>query len=388
MKTIFLTGSTGFLGSYLAYECLKQGYSLKLLIRDKKESALERFRKSLEYLSADSGEFDILASRVEIIPGDITLCNFGIASGHLKKLCSEIDIVFHNAALTNFRAPHDDLERQNVEGTKHALAFALQTDGAELHYVGTAYICGTNKGRFAEEDLDTGQGFNNHYERSKFHAEQSIKEYSQCHGIKTTIYRPSIIVGDSKNGRASSFMGLYSFIKAVYLLVEIFTRDIEKGGGRAALAGVSYKGHTLDIPLRIAANVHKTLNIVPIDYVVDVIMEVLRAGKSSGMVYHIINPNPPTIFEINEALKSVFNISGIQIVYPEDFDRDPMTEWEEFFGGTIEEVTPYLMKSEPVFDDTNTQAVLSGTHIKRPLITHEFIEKLVSYYRNNSGFKK
>ncbi len=388
MNTIFLTGSTGFVGSYLAYECLKQGYTLKLLIRDKKENALERFRKSLNYLLADQDEFNIYKNRIEVVPGDITIHNFGMPSNDLKKLCSEIDIVFHNAALTNFRESHDELERQNLDGTRNMLDFARQIEGAEFHYVSTAYTCGMNTSTFTEDDLDLGQSFNNHYEQSKFNAEKSIREFSQSYGVKTTVYRPSIIVGDSKTGKALSFMGLYSFIKAVHLLVEIFTRDIENNGGRAAQAGVSYEGQTLNIPLRIAANLNKTLNIVPIDYVADVMIEVLKTRKSSGKVYNIVNPNPPTVYEINEVLKSVLNISGIQIVYPEEFDQNSMTEWEEFFAATIEEVTPYLKNSEPLFNDKNTQEVLSGTHVKCPLLTQEFIAKLVSYYMSNTGFKK
>ncbi|MDP3297222.1 MAG: SDR family oxidoreductase [Thermodesulfovibrionia bacterium] len=389
MKTIFLTGATGFVGSNLTYEFLKQGYALKLLIRDKKINAEERVEKSLRYLFDNPDEYKSIKSKIEIIHGDITGDNLGIKPTILKRLQSEIDLVFHNAALTGFEeSKREELEKINVEGTKNVLDFTLKLAQPEFHYMSTAYVCGLNNGIFTEDDLDIGQKFNNPYEESKFKAEKLINEYRKKFPIKTTIYRSSIIVGDSKTGKTSNFLGVYSFIKAIYFLVETFTKDLKKEGRRALTAGVSYKDNKLYIPLRVPAVASKTLNIVPIDYVVKVVKRVLKEQNDSGKIYHIINPTPPTIGEIHKLVDSIFNISGIRLVNPDEFRTKPMTEWENFFIDSIKDLTSYLQKKEPIFSDVNTQKISRGTKIKCPQITKVLVAKLISYYINNPRFKK
>lgn len=388
VKTIFLTGATGFVGSNLTYEFLRQGYKLKLLIRDKKVSAEGRLEKSLSYLFDNPDEYKRIRNKVEIIHGDITCDDLGITSAILKKLQSEIDIVFHNTALTSFDETKEELEKQNVKGTRNVLDFTLKLKQQNFHYMSTAYICGQNNGIFSEDDLDTGQSFNNPYEESKFKAEKLVNEYREKFNIKTTIYRPSIIVGDSNTGKTSNFLGVYSFIKAIYFLVEIFTEDLKKDGRRAQTAGVSYKNGSLYIPLRIPADSSKTLNIIPIDYVVKVAVTSLKDPTNFNNTFHIVNPSPPTLGELNCVICSIFNLSGIKIANPDEFRLKPMTEWERFFIGSINEVTPYLQRKEPIFSDMNTQRILKGTKIRCPQITKDLVAKLVSYYIKNSGFKK
>lgn len=389
LKTIFLTGATGFVGSNLTYEFLRQGYSLKLLLRNKKVGAEKRLKKSLSYLFESLEEYKSVKNKIEIIHGDITFDNLGIAPTIIKKLQSEVDIVFHNAALTSFEESNrTELEKINVNGTKNVLDFTLKLKRPKFHYMSTVYISGQNKGTFTEEDLDKGQSFNNPYEESKFKAEKLMHDYREKLGIRTTIYRPSIIVGDSKSGKTSNFLGVYSFIKAIYFLVEIFTEDLKKDDRRALTAGVSYKDNKLYIPLRIPGDPNNTLNIISIDYVMGVVVKSLKEATNSNKTYHIVNPSPPTLNELNSIVCSIFNLSGIRIANPDEFKIKPMTEWEKFFIGSINEVTPYLQRKEPIFSDMNTQKILKGTKIKCPQITKELVVKLISYYINNSGFKK
>ncbi|MBI5122865.1 SDR family oxidoreductase [Candidatus Roizmanbacteria bacterium] len=388
MKTIFLTGATGFVGSYLTYEFLKQGYALKLLIRDKKISAEERLEKSLSYLIKEPGEYTKLKDNFEIIHGDITCDNLGIKPRIHKRLQSEVDIVFHNAALTSFEeSKSGELKRNNLKGTRNVLDFTLKLKNPEFHYMSTAYICGQNNGVFSEDDLDAGQSFNNPYEESKFRAEKLINKYRERFFLKTAVYRPSIIVGDSKTGKTSNFLGVYSFIKAIYFLADIFSGDLKRDGKRALTAGVSCKNDRLHIPLRIPADSDKTLNIVPIDYVVAVVVMNLK-NSADFNTYHIVNPSPPTLGELNNIICSTFNLTGIKIADQDEFKTKPMTEWERFFIGSINDVTPYLQRKEPVFSDMNTQKILKNTKIRCPKITKEIVTKLVSYYINHSGLKK
>jgi hypothetical protein len=159
----------------------------------------------------------------------------------------------------------------------------------------------------------------------------------------------------------------------------MFKKDLEKGGKKAIKAGVSYKGKKLIIPLRVAAIANKTLNIVPIDYVADVVMRIFKIDSGLNRTYHIVNPNPPTIGHIQRTICSIFNLSEIKIVDLREFQLEPMTPWENFFSETIETFSPYLQEEEPIFSDKNVQYILNGTSIRCPFISRGLIYKLISY---------
>jgi long-chain acyl-CoA synthetase len=78
--------------------------------------------------------------------------------------------------------------------------------------VSTAYVAGTHRGVFGEDDLDRGQGFNNAYERSKWEAERLVAAHAERLPIQ--VLRPSIVVGDERTGWTSSFNVIYSPLKA------------------------------------------------------------------------------------------------------------------------------------------------------------------------------
>lgn len=377
-KTIFLTGATGFVGSNLASKFLERGYYLKFLARDKRQKANKRIEQIMYRICK---KYKIWKGRVEVINGDITKDNLGLSPNELSKLCSEIDIVFHCAANTSFDKDRKrEIEKDNVIGTKNILELSRWINNPNLHYISTAYVCGQRKGIVYEDELDEGQTFNNPYEESKFRAELLVREYSDKYNIKVTIYRPAIIVGDSRTGRVTHFWGFYSVVKPLYILAEIFKEDIKRGGKRARLAGASYdRGGSLSIPLRVPAIINKTLNLVTIDFIREVIFRIFCEEKYHGKVYHVINPSPHTIDYIRKLICKVLNITGIKIVDPSEFQKNPPTSYEEFFLENIKDFEPYLQREEPMFSDKNTQKVLNSTSLRCPNITLNLINKLISY---------
>ena len=82
---------------------------------------------------------------------------------------------------------------------------------ARLHYVSTAYVSGKHHGTFRETDLDVGQGFKNHYEETKFLAEVEVAKSR----VPRTIYRPGVVVGDSRTGETGKFDGPYFVLRAM-----------------------------------------------------------------------------------------------------------------------------------------------------------------------------
>lgn len=377
-KAIFITGATGFVGSNLTFELLNHGYRLILLVRGKKVK--ERVDTLLCRLYRHPEEYNKVKDRIEIINGDVTKKNLGISMKDMGKLNKEVNKVFHCAASVSFNeSEKDEIEEHNVNGTKNVLEFMRRFNLNELHYMSTAYVVGQKTGVVYEGEAGEEHFFNNTYEESKFKAEKLIKKYKEKYGIITTIYRPAIIVGNSKTGKTSSFGGFYSYVKSLYLLVQIFKKDLERDGRKSKLAGVYYKGDLLHMPLRVSGLASKTLNLLPINYVVDVIIRIFKSEISHNKIYHITNPNPPTLEHTQRLISDSLGVSGVKIVDPLDFRINPMNRWEEFFAKTIKSFTPYFQKEEPMFLNRNIQKVLSDASIKCPCITENLISRLISY---------
>lgn len=386
-KTIFITGATGFVGSNLACELLKRGYQLKLLVRGK--NVQERIDSLFGQLFEDSEKYKKVKQRLEIIKGDITEENLGISNQDMNKLSGEVGTVFHCAASVSFSEEEKErIEKQNIGGTKNLLEFMRRLNFHELHYMSTVYVAGQRTGVVYEGELDKGQTFNNPYEESKFKAEQLVREYQEKYSINTTIYRPAIIVGDSRTGRTSSFAGFYGLIRNLCTLIELFKEDINKGGRRARAAGVLFKSDVLYLPLRVPGLISKTLNLVPIDYVVNVIIRILKKDDAYNKTYHIINPIPPTIGYIQRAVNSTLKIDGVRIVDLKEFQINPMTPWERFFSKSIKTYAPYLENQEPIFSANNTQYILNGTSIRCNFISVGLISKLILYCTQTNWGKR
>jgi len=385
--TIFMTGATGFVGSNLAYEFLNHGYSLKLLVRG--ENAEQKIDSLFYKLYYKPEEYSKFKKRVEIIKGDITKENLGISVQDIERLSQEIGSVFHCAASVSFdESEKEEIEKQNVGGTKNLLEFMCRLKLHELHYMSTAYVAGQRIGIVYEDELDKGQSFNNTYEESKFKAERLVKSYGERYNIETTIYRPAIIVGDSKTGRTSSFWGFYSLVKSLYTLIRIFKEDLKRNGRRSNSSGVYYKDKVLYMPLRVRGIPDKTLNLVPIDYVVNVVMRIFKDKNTHSKIYHVTNPNPATLEYIQRLVCDCLDVSGVKIAEPLDFQTKPINQWEEFFSECIQNFAPYLQKEEPTFSNKNTQEVLNGTNIRCPHITKNLISKLISYCIDTDWGKK
>ena len=139
----------------------------------------------------------------------------------------------------------------NVEGTRHVVRFLAECKRLErLHYVSTCYVSGTATGVFRESDLDLGQSFKNHYEETKFLAEVEVAKS----GLPITVYRPSIVVGDSRTGETGKFDGPYFTLTAMEKLPSpgVF---IKIGSGR------------------------NPANVVPVDFVTEALLAITPRRK-------------------------------------------------------------------------------------------------------------
>ncbi len=218
-KQIFITGGTGFLGSNLIVDVLRQDPTAKVIALVRSDSdvkAKERLFNALPITISDINYAEIL-ERISVVSGDVTKVHFGLSEEDFHSLAQQITHIIHSAADVRFTLSLEEARLVNVTGTKHVfeLAELAKRSGQfeRVAYIGTAYVSGDRSGRITENELDCNQKFSNSYEQSKFEAEKFVR--SMRDRIPVTIFRPSIIVGNSETGKTNSFNVLYAPLKLI-----------------------------------------------------------------------------------------------------------------------------------------------------------------------------
>jgi thioester reductase-like protein len=326
---LFLTGATGFLGGKL----------IKNLLQDKQNEVfiLVRNVEKAEKLRDSFPPSD--QRRIHIFQGDITSANAGLSPEDIEWLTNKIDAVYHLAALVKFDLDlRDELFAANYDGTKHILDLASRLKVKRFYYVSTAYTVGTLT-HGVEELYPEDGAFNNPYEETKVKSEHLVFSYRDQ--MDVSIFRPAIIVGDSKTGEADSQFTLYGFMRAL----AVFKRK-------------TARKNELDRTYRLFAAKDGTSNLVPVDYVAD-ILSLAPEKAQANKIYHITNPNPPTNFELLQMLKEALNFHSLSVVESADEQLD---EAELRLNSLIDVFNVYLA-GNLTFDDWNTQELVSGTEI-------------------------
>jgi len=361
-RNIFLTGATGFIGSHLTARLLNDGHHVTALARPSKNvSARERVQNIVSAPGVTRFE------HLHILEGDISLPHLGLSDTARAEVISSTEEVWHCAASLSFEQQNrTEIFRMNVDGTRHVLDLVKQLKGRRLHHVSTAYIAGNRSDVAMETEIDVGQSFKNPYEESKCRAEIMIAEAHQADAIRASVYRPSIVIGDSKSGRVTHFHGVYAFIRALWTALERLRRRTSQRD-------------FIRLPLRVLGVENQTLNFVPIDYVIDGMLEISGRPDSAGGTYHLSNPLPTENRFWLPSICRILRVEGIQLVGHGSFLKSPMTKLESLFQKQMAFYYQYL-QGEPRFDCRGALDALRNTGIECPPVTVEFISKMAGWY--------
>lgn len=211
-----LTGATGFVGGELLLRMMaRDEQAILCLVRAESQTAADaRGEKCLTHLLGRPPRAEE-AARVEWIPADLEKPNAGLTDEDRDRITESVSEIFHCAASVEFDLDLEDAHRINVEGVEKLLALARRALAREtgpafrrFHHVSTAYVSGRGRGRVTANHLpdDHKRNFRNTYERTKARAERMLREQTE---VPVTIYRPSIIAGDTRTGRTDNWNVLY-----------------------------------------------------------------------------------------------------------------------------------------------------------------------------------
>src|SRR6202043_1122170 len=214
---IFLTGGTGYIGSYLAAGLLEQhGESLNLLVRaEDSQEAQRRLWHSLQ-LHFDFPVFrEHLEKRIRIFCGDLTSPRFGLNDEEYELLVASTDSVLHCAASLNRKSEKSCLN-VNLRGTLAVVELARQAHQdhrlRRFSQVSTVAVAGHRKDEVVGEDaaIDWERSDYDPYARTKKFCEHMVRQLLP--DVQRTIFRPSIVLGDSRRAETNQFDMVRAFV--------------------------------------------------------------------------------------------------------------------------------------------------------------------------------
>lgn len=371
-ETFVLTGATGFLGSHLLAALIQQGYRVAVLGRSSAAASLSvRISTLLEWFGLQQ-----LANRVETFESDFLRPLCGLSPDSYQELCARKGQIIHCCSDTRFG---EQIRREsvaaNVESLAEIITLARNSSAPWLHYVSTAYAAGTSSS-YCPEEAVSGTGFVNVYEETKARAEEEISRECRKQGTPYTIIRPSIVYGDSRTGRANRFNALYSHVKSLYYLKEIYLNDLRHhGGAKAGACGISLDEQgVLRLPLRVAVARTGRVNLIPVDYFVAATLAIMGKPLSGG-IYHLTSDKPKTLEELASYCETFLNIRGIDITCSPP-PCGTMTPPEALFNRFIEPYLPYLADNRS-FERRRTIAATRG--LQPPDFTYDIFARCMAY---------
>ena len=263
----FVTGGTGFIGKRLVRRLLQRNKSIVYVLVYKPTREL---RASLEeFWGAE-------ADRVTLIEGDISKPDFGVSARDARKLKGKIDHFFHLAAVYDLTAEPAQVVATNVAGVANALAFSKRIEAGCFHHVSSIAAAGLYEGVFREDMFEEARGLEHPYYSSKHKGEGLVRAEA---GIPWRIYRPGIVVGDSKTGEIDKVDGPYYFFKVIQKIRDVLPSwfpMIGLEGGR--------------------------INVVPVDFVVAAMDHLAHLDGLDGRTFHLTDPDPLRVGDMLNAL--------------------------------------------------------------------------------------
>jgi thioester reductase-like protein len=370
-RGILLTGATGLLGRYLLKDLLLAGFPVAVLARqstardaaDRVEEILCLWREAL-----GSG-----LRRPLVLSGDLRTPCFGFGPAERHWLSRHGWGVVHCAACVSYQStPDGEPFETNVHGTRRLLELCRSLGLTQFHHLSTAFVCGDRRGLVREDELDAGNGTANAYEQSKYSAEQMLRRFA---GIRSTIYRPSVIVGDSRTGYTSTYHHFYRFLE---LAVRLSCMSSGHGSG-----GPAPRRRRQRLPVRLPLTGEEAQNLVPVDWVSRAVVDLLARPEEHGQTYHLAAWRATRLQEIKSVVEELLHLEGIEWVGPDGLD-DP-TALEKMILDQFRDYWSYL-RCNLQFDCRNARRALA--HLPPPKFDRDCIGRLLRFARADNWGRK
>ncbi len=339
----FVTGFPGFIGKRLVRGLVADAQGADRLVLLVQPKDVPAARAALAELGTRRGE---------VLEGDVQQMHLGLSGAEWKALAAEVTDVWHLAGRTGLRIPRAEMKRINLEGTRNVLELCQAARRLQrLSHFSTAYVSGDRVGVILEDELAMGQHFHNAYEETKHQAELLVRRAQSS--LPATIFRPSIVVGDSRTGEIDRFEGPYAL--AILLVASPLT-----------------------VPLPLPGDAVAPLNVVPVDFVVDAARSIARNPDGAGKTVHLVDPSPLSARRVYELIAAHAGKKLPSVSMPaRAFQALLQLPLLERFSGVHRPAIEYV-NHLAIYNCRNLIELLDGTGIKCPPIA-SYLDRLIEF---------
>jgi thioester reductase-like protein len=360
----FVTGATGFIGRRLVERLLERRGRIHVLVR---EDSLGRLDEAIEHWEKISEA--TVSRRVHPVIGDLRQPLLGLTDEQVSELAGTIDHLFHLAAVYDMTAALELDTAVNVGGTNHAIELAGALRAGHLHHVSSIAVAGAYKGEFSEDFFDEGQRLPSPYHATKFEAERAVREQEL---VPWRVYRPGVVVGDSKTGEMDKIDGPYYFFKAIQRMRQIVPQWL---------------------PL-LGLDLGKT-NVVPVDWVAGALDHIAHRPHLDGRAFHLTYPGGQRVDEVMNDIASAANAPRFAVsIDKRVLDVVPTAPLSLLMRipplrqvrkltlrelGIPKEVLEHI-ELVPTFNTRQAERALAGSDFEHPPALREYAVKLWDYW--------
>ncbi len=360
MTSYLVTGGTGFIGRNLVERLLASGGDVHLIVRESSHERVEAIAQ--KWTGGD---------KLKVVSGDLLQPALGVDPDWVEEHRGKIDHLFHLAAIYDMTASEARNEELNTGGTAHLLELVADLQPGTLHHVSSVAVAGSYEGVFTEQMFDEGQKLPSPYHRTKFESEKLVREL--C-AVPWRIYRPAVVIGDSRTGKIDKVDGPYYFFKAIR---------------RARNVLPSW------LPL-VGPEIGET-NIVPVDFVADAIVEIAHKPGLDGTAFHLASPQMISSAQALNDFAKAANAPHLAVRLPSG-PLDPIVAQGNALIRSLPGVTtvaetvldefgipPEVLEHTGFscsFDTTQTDAALAGSGIEVPALA-EYAQVIRDNWENH-----
>lgn len=361
-RVVLLTGATGMVGRELMVRMARQPDTTVLCpVRAASDAdAAERIAETLGRMPHQPLTA-VERARISPFSGDIANPRMGLDQGRWDAMTDRVTRIVHGAASVSWSQPLEVARKVNVGGTREMLriAEAAHRRGRfqAFDFLSTIMVAGRREGVIGEEELDGSHGYWSTYEQSKAEAEAMVR--AKRDSLPVSIFRLSMVVGDSRSGHTSAFNVMYWPMKMLS------------------------RGVFWIVP----ADPTGIVDVVPVDYVADAVEALSADPTQRGKGFHIAagKDDCSTVGELLEESARVLGVRQPILVNPKIFmplirpllytvtwgkNREMLNKGKVYM--------PYLAYRAR-FDVSQTKAGLQALGVKQPPRIGQYIDKLLDY---------
>jgi len=349
-ETLFITGFPGFIANRLLERLARKNCAFILLVQPSlRTRATEEVARIAQLTGRKTAEF-------QIVEGDITEPGLALRPADLQLVQQQTTRVFHLAAIYDLAVPRDLALRVNPGGTRNVLELARSMPHLrQFHHVSTCYVAGRREGVILESELRHEAGYRNFYEESKYLAELEVEAAKS--ELPITIHRPAVVCGDSHTGETSKYDGVYYLI--LYLLRWPSGLSLINIGNREV-----------------------SLNLVPVDFVVDAMAALAFDEKAVGKTLQLADPAPLTTADLFNAIAKSIDDRHSRITAPAPVVyRFLMLPPSPRITGLPHHAVPYFFVKQ-LYDSTQAQQLLAPHGIKCPRF-ESYVDRIIEFVRQH-----